>query len=366
MRAAADHGSLALVTCLVLLLQEAGVKVGQEVGVGFSPLAAAAYHCYSYMVRCLVDSNANSNQKDADGYTALNAAIQAEELDMVRCLVGLGADVDLEYENGNTVLHCEAQNGQVGIVRCLVRVGADVDKSNDIGITPFIFAAANGNLDMVKCLVELGADVDKHGGDLGWTALIIAANMGMLDMVRCLVELSASIELVDNAGQTALNSSAFQGSTMQFLLEHAGASIKSVDYTGQTAWELLNYHLLRAEEDLRIFLEDGEEIDQNRDDPAAPTALLRVMVLRGAPPFDDPQRPFCHSISAALLSPENARVVQEGARLRVRLPAYLSRRRALLDAHCPVLLPPLRDLVYEYMELTTTQEFWSTGLGEAP
>jgi hypothetical protein len=43
-------------------------------------------------------------------------------------------------------------------------------------------------------------------------------------------------------------------------------------------------------------------------------AHLRVLVLRGAP---------CPSL-VALLSPKSARVVQEGARLRARLPAYSS------------------------------------------
>jgi hypothetical protein len=51
-------------------------------------------------------------------------------------------------------------------------------------------------------------------------------------------------------------------------------------------------------------------------------------------------------------------VVKEGARLR----AYLARRRALLDAHCP-LLAPLLALVHGYdVEPTTTEELWATML----
>lgn len=51
-----------------------------------------------------------------------------------------------------------------------------------------------------------------------------------------------------------------------------------------------------------------------------------------------------------------------------RLPVYLVQRGALLDADCPVLLSPLRalQLVYGYMELTTTGELWATGTGAAP
>jgi hypothetical protein len=80
------------------------------------------------------------------------------------------------------------------------------------------------------------------------------------------------------------------------------------------------------------------------------TSLLRVMVLQDAPPAE----------LTALLSPVHARVVTDGARLRAGLPAYLVQRRALLNAHCP-LIPPLRALVHGYEEPTTTDEVWATG-----
>jgi hypothetical protein len=109
------------------------------------------------------------------------------------------------------------------------------------------------------------------------------------------------------------------------------------------------------------LIEDEREQDDDDDegkhvdhDATAVTALLRVMVLRGAPPAE----------LTARLSPEHARVVQEGARLRAQLPAYLAQRRALLDAHCP-LIAPLQDLVHGYKEPTTTDELWATRLGAA-
>jgi hypothetical protein len=82
------------------------------------------------------------------------------------------------------------------------------------------------------------------------------------------------------------------------------------------------------------------------------------MVLRGAPP----------PALVALLSPEPARVVQEGARLRARLPAYLAHRRAYSDLRCPRVsfLPGvLRALIYGFEGPGTTEELWATGLGEA-
>jgi hypothetical protein len=65
----------------------------------------------------------------------------------------------------------------------------------------------------------------------------------------------------------------------------------------------------------------------------------------------------------ATLSSEHARVLEEGARLRARLPAYLAQRRALLEEHCS-LISPLLALVCGYdPEPTTTEEIWATGLG---
>jgi hypothetical protein len=93
-------------------------------------------------------------------------------------------------------------------------------------------------------------------------------------------------------------------------------------------------------------------LNNREDDPAAFTAMFRAMVLHNDPPLK--------IIDA--LSPEDSRLADEGARLRAELPAYLVRRRTLLDAHCP-LLPPLCILVHGYMELTTTEELWATGLG---
>jgi hypothetical protein len=76
------------------------------------------------------------------------------------------------------------------------------------------------------------------------------------------------------------------------------------------------------------------------------------MVLRGSPP----------AWLESELSPEHHRVVQEGARLRARLPVYLARRQALLAEHCQ-LIALLLALVSGYKTPTTTEELWATGLG---
>ena len=62
-------------------------------------------------------------------------------------------------------------------------------------------------------------------------------------------------------------------------------------------------------------------------DAAMATAMLRVMVLHDGPP---------ESLTASW-APPLQRIVQDGARLWARLPAYLAQRWALLDTHCAAL-----------------------------
>jgi hypothetical protein len=132
-----------------------------------------------------------------------------------------------------------------------------------------------------------------------------------------------------------------------WLLEHGGANITDTAGDGSTVWDALKECLVEDE------IEQDDE-DHVEHDAVAVTFLLRVMMLWGAPPAE----------LATRLSPEHARVVQEGARMRARLPAYLAQRRALLDAHC-LLIAPLQDLVHDYEVPTTTDELWATGLGAA-
>jgi hypothetical protein len=152
---------------------------------------------------------------------------------------------------------------------------------------------------------------------------------------------------MDKYGDTALLMSARNGryTTMQYLLEEAGANFEDVNTHEETVWDLLTGYL--------------EEVEaEEEDDLAALTGLLRVLVLRGAPP----------PALVALLSPEPARMVQERARLQARLPAYLAHRRAYLDLRCPriCLLPDvLRALIYGFEGPGTTEELWATGLGTA-
>jgi hypothetical protein len=84
------------------------------------------------------------------------------------------------------------------------------------------------------------------------------------------------------------------------------------------------------------------------------TAVLRVMVLHGGPP---------ESLTAEL-APPLQRIVQDGARLRARLPGIP--RSAMGTSELALLarlLPPLMAIVHGYEGPTTTDEIWATARG---
>jgi hypothetical protein len=248
-------------------------------------------------------------------------------------------------------LYVAAELGYLEVVRCLVhKLGADVHQVDQHGLTLLIIATGLNNLTMVQCLAEVGADANQVMPNNGYSPLNIATRRGNLAVVRCLVEIGAVVGAMDDNGDTALLDSARNAHylTMRYLLEEAGADMEDVNYDGATVWHLLIVHL-----------KGGKRDDEVEADSLALTALLRVLVLRGAPPPG----------LVALLSPEPARVVQDGARLRARLPAYLTHRRAYLDSRCPrisVLPGVLRALIYTFEGPGTTEELWATGLGQAP
>jgi hypothetical protein len=210
------------------------------------------------------------------------------------------------------------EDGFRDVLRCLVReLGGDVIRKMSSRETPLIVAFRRNNVGMMLCFVELGADVNKtvHGK----MPLIIAATTGRTAVVRCLIQLGADVEAMNAQGNTAFFISARFSfcATMQCLLEDAGANMNDEKHNGETVWDVLIRHL--------IDVERGDFWEMNpATQAAALLSFLRVLVLRGAPP----------SALVALLSPKPARVVQEGARLRAQLPAYLVQRRALLDSCC--------------------------------
>jgi hypothetical protein len=291
-------------------------------------------------------------------------------LAMVKELVEGGANIEEIDNEGKTALllasHSAAKPSlrpnNFEIVRYLVKCGANVAHSDRNSMTALHWACFDGNAQTVKCLIKHGARVTERD-KTGMTALLNAACDGSLEVVQYLLssEGGASISETDDDGNTALLCAGMRSkfSIVQWLLEYGGAQITDVNNEERSLWTrsqrrdcsvgVLLRHAYENKKGKHVFI-NGKFVPCKYI--LEVKAMLRVMVLHGAPP---------ESVAEGL-APPLQRIVQDGARLRAWLPSYLTQRRAVVDAHCP-LLPPLRDLVRGYEEPTTTDELWATELG---
>jgi hypothetical protein len=215
----------------------------------------------------------------------------------------------------------------------------------DLPESEFMRAVASGDLPKVQSMLREGTARISDTDDCGRTALHWSTNAPLPMLQWLLTEGGCTVSQTDNSGSTALIWAAMHGNfeVIQWLLEHGGADISNLTNRSKSVWDLLSL-ILKTSNMFKQMTENAKCVN-----------LLRVMFLKGAPSPELVMR----------MSPEHALMAQEGARLRAALPTYLTRRRALLNVHCP-LIPPLRAIVFGYFELTTTEDFWATGLGDAP
>jgi hypothetical protein len=116
-------------------------------------------------------------------------------------------------------------------------------------------------------------------------------------------------------------------------MEYGGAHIAHSNIYGKSVWD---------------FVESWAVHDDGW------TVLVKVMLLRSRPPVG----------TLGFFKLKFGQLIQDGRRLRARLPAYLVQRQALLNERCPLILP-LQALVSGYAE-PSVEELWATGLGVAP
>jgi hypothetical protein len=295
--------------------------------------------------RMLGDGSARIGDTDENGNTALLISCRNGDLPTLQWLLSSegGASIGERNDDGDSALLLSVRSGYLPMLQWLLSEGgANIRDSNKRGSTALLLAAgcsSDRKLPIVKWLLgEGGASIQEKDED-GDTALHVAALTGSFGAVKWLVEKKCfKADEINNSGSSALLEAASGGQLpiVHWLLEHGGSNMEQVDRFGTTIWALLNTYLV----DTVNQVKDADV----RVNPATVTALLRVMLLRGAPPAS----------LTAKMAPEHVRVVEDGARLR----AYLAQRRVLLDEHCP-LLAPLQALVHGYETPVTTDELWA-------
>jgi ankyrin repeat protein len=142
------------------------------------------------------------------------------------------AGVSCNRAKAPRTLHEAAFCGDVQAARRLLDQGADPNGVDRDGYTPLMESLSVGNTSMAEYLISRGADVNARGG-FDRTALMSAFGS---DATGFLIQHHASLDLVDDAGVTALMLAGCSSSPEKIsVLLKAGADVTVRDKKQQTA-----------------------------------------------------------------------------------------------------------------------------------
>jgi ankyrin repeat protein len=132
------------------------------------------------------------------------AAIQTNNIDAVKALLEKGADVNEPAYTTKTPLHYASHSRNKEILKLMMTEGADLEAKTEQGFTPLSYAVGLNHPDNCRILLEAGADVD---GIDNWkrTGLNVAASQGLTDVTVILMEFDANVNTLDVWNWSALD-----------------------------------------------------------------------------------------------------------------------------------------------------------------
>ena len=87
----------------------------------------------------------------------MHIAFQENHLEIVKLLISSGADIENKTKGGFTPLHIASLNGHLEIVKYLILSGANIQNKTNHRITPLHIACKKNHIEIVKYLISHGA-----------------------------------------------------------------------------------------------------------------------------------------------------------------------------------------------------------------
>jgi ankyrin repeat protein len=168
------------------------------------------------VLKLLVDKGADINAKDDKCETALNYVIGSfGRPDCVKLLLDRGADPNARSGESHTPMVAAMRwmdrfpKNRLAVVRLLLDRGTDL--APVYGNTWQFEAASNGWIDILRLMIDRGADINARNPDGGETAVMAASfSKDTIGTLKYLLKRGAAINLLDDAGRTALDIATFR------------------------------------------------------------------------------------------------------------------------------------------------------------
>lgn len=194
-------------------------------------LLSAVTYGKTDLVKSLLASGANINERDSDGNTPLMIAAEGtayvpNNLPLVQILIDARASLEAQDSRGRTALHRAVGEGKTSVAGLLLKSGAMVNPQDHNGATPLLYAAEFGKMAPLQLLIAHHARVDQ--ADVSGTTPLMIASEGTAylpnntPMVEALLTAGASVDAVDARGRSALHRASAEPKpdAVRLLLEH--------------------------------------------------------------------------------------------------------------------------------------------------
>lgn len=189
--AASYGGTTEVVRQLLDRNAEVEAKVGQNPIHNASPVFLAAWAGDAATTALLAKHGANLNRRmmlaGVVGISPMEIAVAQRDSEMIRTLVRSGVNVNEKNQEGLTALSWAAMMGLPGQVQALIALGADVNHVDTFGMTPLLWASLidQGNYGSIEALLKAGADTRVRTKQ-GESALSLAKKSQQPDVTRIL------------------------------------------------------------------------------------------------------------------------------------------------------------------------------------
>ena len=157
---------------------------------------------YNTAADLIIKQGFDINRKDTDGMTPLIRATYDNDLESSVYLVEKGADLEIKDVDGMSALAVATYYGSYKIAQYLIDKGADKESKNNSGTTPLLTALYNDDRDTIKFMMRNNANLRETVN--GFCPIIHASKMQNLNTVSFLFANGASVNSVDGTGNTPL------------------------------------------------------------------------------------------------------------------------------------------------------------------